>query len=291
MRVSKLQFFYAKLLSLGLLFFLGFSGTAQAQEGFCNASLTGNYVSIYEGFGGTGYDAGFSVMTFDGCGGEYHGDSTQNVPGSTFLERSVVKTYFEGTYGVNSDGTGWTNSPGWEETFFVITQVKVVRGVNLAKEVVFLTKDLEPTTGNLKKSIATRLPDGGVFSLASVVGTYANTSYGQGGSHPVAGVGIFTSDGNGNTEASTNHNIPDPSKGYGARMFEATPIGGTYTVNPDGTGNTYTFTGGSTDFVITKAKVINGIKVAKEIYFIPTTLLLNTTGTFNTAFGKKLADF
>ena len=106
------------------------------------------------------------------------------------------------------------------------------------------------------------------YTLASLCGDYgAVVTY---GANIAAGFGHEQYDGRGNATGSALANQPGPD---GARTIAKFGITGTYTVNKDGSGVrnlTIALPGGGTsnvteDFVITKAKVIDGIAIATEI--------------------------
>ena len=61
---------------------------------------------------------------------------------------------------------------------------------------------------------------------------------------------------------------------------------GKYTVNADGTGNV---SNGGVFFVITRANLVDGIKVAQEYSFIVRDLI-PTTGNLVTGVAKRLSD-
>lgn len=106
------------------------------------------------------------------------------------------------------------------------------------------------------------------YSLASYQGDYAVIgTYGQ---NVARLIGTYHADGEGNISGTARVNLPGAGT---ARAVVPVSFAGYYTINDDGTGTIY-FTvalpGGSTspatlDFVITKAAVMDGIKVAIEI--------------------------
>ncbi len=108
----------------------------------------------------------------------------------------------------------------------------------------------------------------GAYSLASYEGDYA--VIGTYGANVARLIGTYTADGHGKIKGSARVNLP----GAGTeRVIVSISFAGPYTVNADGTGTIY-FTvllpGGGTelatlDFVITKAEVCDGIKIATEI--------------------------
>ena len=107
------------------------------------------------------------------------------------------------------------------------------------------------------------------YTLASLCGNYAAVvTY---GANIAAGLGYEQYDGQGGATGSAVINQPGPDH---TRVLVKIGIAGTYVVHKDGTGVrnlTITLPGGGTaevneDFVITKAKVINGIAIATEIF-------------------------
>jgi hypothetical protein len=117
-------------------------------------------------------------------------------------------------------------------------------------------------------SVALAQDEGPQYTLSSLCGDYgAVVTY---GANIAAGLGHEKYDGQGNATGSALANQPGAN---GTRTITSFGISGTYTVNKDGSGIrtlTIALPGGSTaqvieDFVITKAKVINGIALATEI--------------------------
>jgi hypothetical protein len=106
------------------------------------------------------------------------------------------------------------------------------------------------------------------YSFATVCGNYgAIAVY---GANIARALGNETLDGKGNVTGAAFVNQPGPA---GTRTIVNIGIGGTYTVNPDGSGKmvlTITLPDGTTsgvteDFVITKVKMIDGVAIASEI--------------------------
>lgn len=250
-----------------------------------NASLKGTYAFTSIGRGGDAPCAAIGIITFDGRG-NISGSSTTNLPGSTFQERLQVKASLQGTYTVDVDGSGFGScclksmfSDGSTQEIgyrFMLNQVEAVGGSKVAQLVTLIQDKLEPVTGSLNTATATRLPDEGVFSLASIKGTYSGIGFAWGGRAAISGTGFITYDGKGNTYASNTQSFPGTT--FGERVFYTydTPAG-TYTVNEDGTGTIVSAQeyqiGAVADLVITKAKVIDGVKVAQEYFFILRDLL------------------
>jgi hypothetical protein len=106
------------------------------------------------------------------------------------------------------------------------------------------------------------------YTLATVCGNYgAIAVY---GANIARALGNETLDGKGNVTGAAFVNQPGPNN---TRTITNIGIGGTYSVNPDGSGKmvlTITLPGGTTssvteDFVITKVKMIDGVAIASEI--------------------------
>jgi len=106
------------------------------------------------------------------------------------------------------------------------------------------------------------------YSQASICGDYAAiATY---GANIARALGTESFDGKGSLSGSAIANQPGPNS---TRSLISIGLDGTYSVNADGTGKmvlTITLPGGATanvteDFVITKAKVIDGVEVATEI--------------------------
>lgn len=259
--------------------------TSSESPDFSNAILKGTYAFTSIGRGGDAPYAAIGVISFDG-NGNIAGSCAANLPGRTFQERIQIKASLKGAYTVDADGSGFGSSTetsllpdgSTQETGyrFMINQVEAIGGARVAQLVTLIQEKLDPVTGGLNTATATRLPDEGVFSLASIKGTYSGVGFAWGGRAPITGTGFITYDGNGNTHASNTQSFPGAA--FGERTFYTydTPAG-TYTVNEDGTGTIVSAqeyqTGAVADLVITKAKVVDGVKVAQEYFFILRDLL------------------
>ncbi len=106
------------------------------------------------------------------------------------------------------------------------------------------------------------------YRLASLEGDYAVV--GTYGANTARLLGTYHADGNGSIGGTAVVNLPGAGN---ARVIVSISYSGTYTVSEDGTGIIY-FTvalpGGGTasvtlDFVITKAKLVDGVKIATEV--------------------------
>lgn len=268
---------------------------------FSNTSLKGTYAFTSIGRGGDAPYAALGIVVFDGSG-NIIGSSTANLPGRSFQERIQVKASLRGTYGVDADQSGFGSSTltsllsdGSDQEMryhFMINQVATVGGAKVASLVTLIQDRLDPVTGSLNTATATRLPDEGVFSLASIKGTYSGVGFAWGGRVPITGTGFITYDGDGNTHASNTQSFPGST--FGERTFYtyATPAG-TYTVNEDGTGTIVSAqeyeTGAVADLVVTKAKVVDGVRVAQEYFFILRDLL-STGGLATSTIYKREPD-
>lgn len=280
--------------TLGLLLFTGYGERVQAREEFTNASLKGNYATVNIGRGGYLPQAGISVASYDGKG-NFSGTTIQDVPGPGNRERIFLKSSFNGTYTIDANGTGTgsitTNLPDGSKhqvnIVLVITEAEVINGVMVAKEFSFIYENLAPGTGNLFTLTATRLPDGGKFTNASLKGNYAYTLTGYGGPLPQAAVGLMNYDGKESFSGNAIVNLPGPT--FGARVLATAPFVRPYTVNPDGTGTATPPGESDIAFVITKADLIGDIKVAREVFFIVRELNA-ATGNLVTGIIKKLPD-
>ena len=123
------------------------------------------------------------------------------------------------------------------------------------------------------------------FNNASFQGNYAMQGY-AGPKFVILGLGY--ADGNGNMTG------PAIQRAFNKQRFEVN-MEGTYTVNPDGTG---TLTGTisdeegtsppqTMDFVIMQAEVVNGVKLATEIFAVQGSGFLGNVPTFTM---KRLPD-
>ncbi len=242
-------------------------------EQFSNASLIGDYAVANIGHGGQTPQAGVSVATYDGKG-SFSGVTIQDVPGHTFRERIFVKAPFTGTYNVSESGEGTgiitTTMPDGSKhdvrIALVITKSARKDGAVVAERFSFIHEQLMPTTANLLTLEANRLPDEGKFTNASLKGEYAYTLLGHGGSVPQAGLGLMTYDGEGQFTGSATVNLPGRS--YGERAFVSAPFVRPYTVDADGTGTATPPGESDIVFVITKADVVDDLKLGKEVFFI-----------------------
>lgn len=288
------KFYILVLVNLGLLLLTGYGEGAQAREEFTNASLKGDYTTVNIGRGGYLPQAGISVASYDGKG-NFSGTTIQDVPGPGNRERVFLKAPFNGTYKVDGNGTGTgtitTNFPDGSKhqvnIVFVITEAEVLNGVKIATEFSFIHETLSPATGNLFTLVTTRLPDGGKFTNASLNGNYAYTLVGQGGPVPQSGLGVMIYDGAGRFTGTATVNLPGPL--FGERTFVTAPFVRPYVVNADGTGTATPPGESDIVFVVTKADVVDGVKVGKEVFFIVRELNA-VTGNLLTGVITKLPD-
>ena len=209
---------------------------------FNNASLRGSYAVVDIGRGGQTPQASVSVTTYDGKG-SFSGVTVQDVPGRTFRERVFVRASFRGTYNVGENGTGTgvitttlaNGSTSDVNIALVITKSAKIGDDAVAGEFSFIHEQLGSTTGNLLTHQATRLPDEGKFTNASLRGEYAYTLLGRGGPLPQAGLGVMSYDGVGRFTGNVTLNIPGVAWGDRS-FFVSAPFVRPYTVNADGTG-------------------------------------------------------
>jgi hypothetical protein len=233
------------------------------------------------------------VTKYDGKG-SFAGMTIQDVPGRTFRERMFVRASFRGTYNVNENGTGagvitTTAADGsTSDVNIALVITKSAKNGNqlVAEEFSFIYQSLAPT-GNLLTLRATRLPDEGQFTNASIKGEYAYVLVGHGGPSPQSGVGVMSYDGTGRFTGSATVNLP--AAAWGERTFVTAPFVRPYTVNPDGTGTATPPGESDIAFVITKADVVDGTKLAKEVFFIVRELN-PSTGNLLTGTITRLSD-
>ena len=132
------------------------------------------------------------------------------------------------------------------------------------------------------------------FNVGSIAGTFASTNIGRDGQFAVADLGVFTFDGSGSFSGTVNVNLPGQDFTTRIPDFRSS-FTGTYKVSPDGTGTTttkFTLPGGSTrqtssHFVITKAVVLSGQRIAKEFKLVADDLSV-TSGNLDVAVLQKI---
>lgn len=113
------------------------------------------------------------------------------------------------------------------------------------------------------------------FTVASIVGTFAWTHIGHGGQFPGAGLGVLTFDGAGTFSGTVTLNLPGEDFTNRTPDFR-TSFSGSYTLNPGGTGTStarFTLPGSgrqetSSHFVVTKAVVRSGRRIARELRLV-----------------------
>jgi hypothetical protein len=273
-----------------------FSNTERttAPRRFNNASLKGNYAVVDIGHGGQTPQAGVSVTTYDGQG-SFSGVTVQGVPGRTFRERVFARASFRGTYNVGENGAGagaiTTTFPDGSTSdvniALVITRSARIGDDTVAQEFSFIHEQLGAMTGNLLTLQATRLPDEGKFTNASLRGEYAYTLLGHGGPLPQAGLGVMSYDGEGRFTGNATVNIPGAA--WGDRSFVSAPFVRPYTVNADGTGTATPPGESDIVFIITRAEVVDGVKLGTDVFFIVRELNAST-GNLLTGMITRLSD-
>lgn len=267
------QLFYLLMFILVFFGLVEYGIIAHANGVFNNESIRGNYAVVALNVGGQYPQAGISVINYDGKG-KLSGTSIQNLPGASIAERTLTKTVFSGTYIVNPDGTGQsvikTTLPNGTTTehnlAFVISEAKENNNLKQAQRINLIQEQLDEKTGGLVKLEATKLPDDGKFTNASLKGQYAYTLSGYGGRVSQLGLGIMSYDGQGSFSGKAIVNLPGETTGK--RIFVTAPFVRPYNINADGTG--VATPPGESDilFIITKAQVDDGIKVGQSAFFI-----------------------
>ena len=268
---------------------------------FSNASIRGVYALTSLAEGGRVPSASIGMLRFDGQG-HISGQIITNMPGRTYQERQVQEGSVEGTLTVDEIGLGFGRTEivyrygdGMVLTTaarFMINQAETSSTKAMAQSLTVMQEGLDPATGGLVTASLTRLPDEGVFGLESLRGTYSGVGFAYGGLSPVSGTGYITFDGQGGTNASNVQNFPGAS--FGERVFVTfdTPAG-QYTIGENGIGTISSAqeyeVGAVADLVVTRAKMIGGVKVAQE-YFWFLRDLLPTGGLATSRIGKQFPD-
>jgi hypothetical protein len=254
-------------------------------DGLTAASVHGTYALALIGRGGLGSFAAIGLLTFDGRG-NVSGSFTENRPADRYGDRTLVTVPYRATYTVDANGIGTTalSETGEQDSIFSIRQTDTADGSRIAQELSVVFQRLDVSTGSLKIAVATRLPDGAEFDNGSLRGRYVGASISQGGQAAAAGFGVLTYDGNGGFSESNIANIQGQS--FRDRQVITGTDQGTYVVNPDGTG---VVAGGGVPFVITRAKLTDGVAIAEEYAFFVRDLV-PATGVLFTGITKRLSD-
>lgn len=254
-------------------------------QAFGLSSLQGTYAVRGAGWGGQAPLAAIGLLAFGGDG-TVSGRTLQSLPGDRFGERRLLESPVEATCTVAANGTGSIVPAGGGDTLaqFAITRVAAAGGAWIAQDVSLVFRALEPVTGSLVTGRATRLPDEGAFTDASLSGTYVGTSVGRGGQTPGAGFGVLIYDGAGRFSETNITNVQAGS--FRDRTFVTGADQGVYAVNADGTG---TVANGGVVFVITRAEVVGGIRRALEYAFIVRDLV-PATGSHVTGITRRRSD-
>ncbi len=255
---------------------------------FSVGSVRGTYALSYTFTALAANDsAALGLATFDGRG-SFSGSFVQNWPGPVCglprTMRCVAPGTNVGTYSMSEDGTGHvalTNTfsgptnPGrivTQLTFDgVVTRARVVGALKLATEIFSIQgeRPFVANIGGLASGLDRRLPDAGVFTAASLEGTYAVSSVV--GAVPAGTLGVARFDGRGALSSTLTVNL------RAARADRQVIRGitgiGTYSLNADGMGTLTldsTLPDGSSlgqgnfDLVVREARVVGSRKVAGE---------------------------
>jgi hypothetical protein len=153
------------------------------------------------------------------------------------------------------------------------------------EEIALVFRSLDPRTGGLRIGTARRLPEGAVFSNASLSGRYTGFGVGRGGQSPVSGFGVIGYDGAGAFTESNVANVAGET--VRDRRFVGGSDQGAYRVEPDGTG---TVADGGVMFVITRAvRRDDGQALALEYHFMVRNLV-PANGAHFTGIVRRISD-
>ncbi|MFL0799893.1 MAG: hypothetical protein K6L80_05555 [Agarilytica sp.] len=228
-------------------------------------SLSGEYVMVAEGKGGTGPEVVFGVVYFDGAG---------NISGSlrvnTGLDgqpRTVSEVNVDGQYSIEGIGEGvFGFSSALTSAIYVVRESKVRRGKKRVTELAFVADGLTET-GNVLRGFIKKRTRKHDFTDASVAGDFGLINEGFGGLGQGIAVGVVT------WEPDTNYIFGNftgsfPGQNPGERSVIEFFSGGPFSINPDGTGVTLSdTTGGQSHYLVTETEWYRGKQIAKEIYF------------------------
>jgi hypothetical protein len=234
------------------------SGTAVLQsttaETYSAASLKGTFAFQWNLWTADASEPQASLIeigTFDGKG-NCAGAGTMVVDGKTTTGTDT------GTYTVNPDGSGSLSVSPNTQVAFVLNSVTAgkAKGVQFIQNLPKFGSGDYVITGAALSAQATK------FSNASLKGSYSfltNLWTANASTNQSAMVGVLTFDGAGNVTGSYTS--------LSLQVFQTGTLGGTYTVNSNGTG-TIAFTSGSTaQFAITlnstAAKVAHGVQLLR----------------------------
>lgn len=242
-----------------------FHGRSIYDQDYSEKSLFGEYVMVAEGKGGSGPEAVFGVVTFDG-----HGGVAGSVVINTGLDaqpRSIAEVDISGQYSVEAIGEGSLGfDAGFSSAIYVVRDSSIFRGRKIATEIAFVADGLT-ASGNVLKGYLKRRMRHRDFSESSVAGNYGLINEGFGGQGQGISVGVVT------WEEDSNYIFGDFTGSFpGASADERSIIkffsGGPYSINADGSGITLSdTTGGQSHYLITETEWYRGKLLAKEIYF------------------------
>ncbi len=302
------------LLSIALLCALAGAALARdlvTADAFTNESLAGRYALTLTGKGGRAPTAGIGVLTLD-AQGNLSGYTIVNLPeAQATSQRHFREIPLRGTYIVNADGAGkiFLLEEAVTEATFSVTKVERrwlqlgdgrIPGALLAQELTVIGKNPGAFAGNLITATLRRLPEGNdAFTAAAQAGQLSIVVSATGGAPATAGQIRANLDAQGNFNGTAQYNIVNQQTGE--RTFIEFPTGGTFTVNPDGTGK-LSFTGAGVVvkeavFVITQAErravrfgnqIIPGEKIALEIALVAKEL--NLQGHLLTGVSTRLPE-
>lgn len=252
---------------------------------FTNANLTGTYAVAVAGEGGRLPYAALGLLSFDGADG-VTGYFTENRPGQSFSERSVVEASYRGRYRLSANGLGTLLPEDSNEIdcYVAVREVARDRAVSIAHEIALIFRGLDPVTGSLRTGVGRRRPEGGWFSNASLSGRYTGFAIGRGGQVPMAGLGVLTYDGTGGFSEENVANVQGET--IGVRQFVNGTDQGRFAVNGDGVG---TVADGGVMFVITRATVLDGVARADEYSFMVRNLV-PANGAYFTGVVRRISD-
>lgn len=257
---------------------------------FTNASLRGTYAVTVTGEGGRAPFAGLGLLTFDGSGA-VSGSLVESRPRETFAERAVAATPYSAAYALSDSGTGTLRTDdvvgGGEaaDAWLAVRAVTLTSAAPIAEEIALIFRNPEPVTGGLRTATARRLPDGALFSNASLRGRYTGFAMGRGGTTPLAGFGVILYDGAGGFTETNVANTPGET--IRERRFIAGSDQGHYLVNTDGTG---TVADGNVLFVVTRATAREGEPALAEEYGFMLRNLVPTNGAHFTGVVRRITD-